>query len=84
MDRELRLIGRLRVITMRDIEDVVGDILLDDKPGASGEAHALALPDGMEPQSAMFTDAATGLQFDDITRLFTEVTTDIVVVVDLT
>ena len=83
MDGKIRLIGRCRIVAMRDIKDVVGDILFDNKPRTSGEAHAFALANGMEPESTMLTDATTGLQLDDITRLFAEVTTDIVVVVDL-
>ena len=35
MDGEIRLIGRRRIIAMRDIKDVIGDILFDDKPGAT-------------------------------------------------
>ena len=69
--REILLISCFWVVTMGDIKDVLTDILFDYKPGASSKAHALALPNGMEPQALMFTNALTSLKFDDIARLFT-------------
>ena len=71
MDRERLAISRLRVIAMRDIEDITCHILLHHKPGASREAHALALSDGMEPKSSVLPNATPCLQFDDIPRILT-------------
>ena len=60
-DGEVLFIRRLGVVAMRDIEDVLRHILLDDKPGAAAKAHALALTDGMEPESLVLTDAPARL-----------------------
>ena len=84
VDGEIRLISRFRVVTVGDVEDVVGDVFFDDEPGTAGEAHAFALTDGMEPETTMRTDTTTSFEFDDITGVFTEVTSDIVIVIDLT
>lgn len=35
MDREILLVGSGGVVAMGDVEDVVGDILFNDKPGAT-------------------------------------------------
>ena len=69
---------------MGNVEDIVRDILFDYEPRATGEPHAFALADGMEPEATVKADATPALEFDDITRILTEITTDIVVVVDLT
>ena len=84
MHREVTFVGCGRVVTVGDIEDVVRNILFNDEPGATGKAHTLALTDGMEPETTVFTDATTRLKFNDLTRVFTKVTTDIIIVVDLT
>ena len=69
---------------MGDVEDVVGDVFFDDEPGATGEAHAFALTDGMEPEAFVLTDTTTSFEFDDITGVLSEITTDIVIIIDLT
>ena len=76
-------VGGGGVVAVGDVEDVVGDIFFDDEPGTAGEAHAFALTDGVEPEAFVLTDTTTGFEFDDITGVFTEVTSDIVVVIDL-
>ena len=35
MDREILLVGRCGVVAMGDVEDIIGDILFNDKPGAT-------------------------------------------------
>ena len=82
VDGEVGFVGGGGVVAMGDVEDVVGDIFFDDEPGAAGEAHAFALANGVEPEAFVFTNATTCLEFDDVTRVFTEVTTDVVIVVD--
>ena len=83
MDWEIRLISRGRVIAMRHIEDILEDILLHHKPRATREPHALALPNGMEPEPPMLTNASPRFQFNNITWLFTKIPSDIVIIVDL-
>ena len=83
MDGEVGFVGGGGVVAVGDVEDVVGDIFFDDEPGTAREAHAFALTDGMEPETTVRTDTTTGFEFDDISGVFTEVTSDIVIVIDL-
>ena len=83
VDRKILLIGCLRVVAMGDIENVVLYILLDNKPGTATKTKSLALPDGVKPQSLVGTYATTCLQLDNISRIITEITLDIFVVIDL-
>ena len=82
VDGEVRFVGGGGVVAMGDVEDVVGDIFFDDEPGTSGEAHAFALTNGVEPEAFVLANATTRLEFDDVTWVFSKVTTDVVVVVD--
>ena len=82
VDGEGGLVGGGGVVAVGDVEDVVGDIFFDDEPGATGEAHALALADGVEPEAFVLPDPTPCLEFDDIAWVLAEVATDIVVVVD--
>ena len=84
MDWELLLIRRLRVVTMRHIENIAGNILLYHEPRTSAKAHALALAYGMEPQTFMLSYPLARFKLDDIARLFAEVTADIIIIIDLT
>ena len=83
VDRKILLIGCLRVVAMGDIENVVLYILLDNKPWTATKTKSLALTDGVKPQSLVGTYAATCLQLDNISRIITEITLDIFVVIDL-
>ena len=49
VDREVLLIGSLRVIAVADIEDVVCHVFLNDKPRSATESQSFALSDGVEP-----------------------------------
>ncbi len=51
MEGEILLVGRLRVVAMTHVEDVVLHILLDHEPWTAAKAQALALADGMKPQT---------------------------------
>lgn len=82
VDGEVGLVGGGGVVAMGDVEDVVGDVFFDDEPGTSGETHAFALTNGVEPEAFVRANATTSLEFDDVTWVFTEVTTDVVIVVD--
>ena len=81
--REVRLIGCLRVIPMRHIKNITVNILLDHKPRPTREPHTLALTNGMEPQTTMLTNTLTRLQFNDIPWILTQITSDIIIIVDL-
>lgn len=81
VDCEVLFVGCLRVIAVADIENVVGYVFLDDEPWTATEPQSLALPDGVEPQSAVLADAFTRLPFDDVAGLLTEIATNILVVV---
>ena len=83
VDGERLLVGCLGVVAMGDIEDIVGDILLDYKPRTTTEAESLALTDGVEPQTLVATYAATSLQLDDISGIVAEITLDVIVVINL-
>ena len=83
VDGERLLVGCLGVVAMGHIEDIVGDILLDYKPGTTTEAESLALADGVEPQTLVATYAATSLQLDDISGIVAEITLDVIVVINL-
>ena len=80
---EVLLISCLRVVAMRYVDDVLLNVFLDDKPRSTTESHTFALSDGVEPVAAMLANLLACFQFDDVARLFTEIATDIVVVVDL-
>ena len=71
MHREVLLVGRLRVVAVRHVKNILRYILLHHKPRTTPEAHTLALSDGMEPQALVLTDATTGLQLYYIAWLFT-------------
>ena len=83
MDGEVGFVGGGGIVAVGDVEDVVGDIFFDDEPGTARETHAFTLTDGVEPEAFMLTDTTTGFEFDDITGVFTEITSDIVIVIDL-
>ena len=83
VDGEVGFVGGGGVVAVGDVEDVVGDVFFDDEPGTTREAHAFALTDGVEPEAFVLTDTTTSFEFDDITGVFTEVTSDIVIVIDL-
>ena len=82
VDGEGLLVGGCGVIAVGDVEDVAGDILFDNEPGTTGEAHTLTLTNGMEPKATMFANALAGFELDDITRHLTQIATDIIVVAD--
>ena len=68
---------------MGDVEDVLGDVFFYYEPRTTAEAHALTLADGMEPKTAMFADATTGFELDDVAGHLAQIATDIVIVTDL-
>ena len=70
MHRKVLLIGCRRVVAMRNVKNIPSDVLLHDEPRTASETHALALSDGVEPQSFMASDTLASLQLNDITRLF--------------
>ena len=47
--REILLIGRLRVIAMRNVKNILRHVLLHHKPGTATETHTLALTYSVEP-----------------------------------
>lgn len=82
-DGEVLLVGCLRVVAVRDIDDVLVDVLLDDKPGTSTKAHALALSDGVEPVASVLSYLAPRLQLQNVAGHLAQVAAQVVVVVDL-
>ena len=83
VDGERLLVGCLGVVAMGDIEDIVGDILLDNKPWTATKTKSLALTYGVKPQTLVATYAATSLQLDDISGIVAEITLDVIVVINL-
>ena len=55
-DGEVLLVGRRRVVAMRDIDDVLQDIFLDDEPRTATQSHAFALADGVKPVALVLAD----------------------------
>ena len=82
MDREVLLVSCLWVVAVGDIDDVLLNVFLHDKPGTAAKAHSLALADGMKPVPFVLSDTFAGLQLYDIARLLAQVAADVVVVVD--
>ena len=72
----------LRVVTARNVEHVVGDILAYHKPRPSAETEPLALAYGMEPIAAVLAELAACLNLDDCSGSFAEMTAYEVVIVD--
>ncbi len=71
------------VVAVGDVDDVSLDVFFDNEPGATAEAEAFALADGVEPVAVVFAEDTTGFEFDDLTDTATEIAFDKVVVVDL-
>ena len=83
VQRKIFLVGCSWVIAMTYIQDIFSYIFLYDEPWTTAKTESLALPDGMEPQSLVFADFLSRLQFDDVTYLFAEVAAYILVIVDI-
>lgn len=81
--RKILLVGRLRIITMTHIQDIVLYILLYHKPGTAAEAQALALADGMKPQTLVLAYALARLHLYDIARFLAQITADIIIIINL-
>lgn len=65
---EMLLIGGLWIIAVRDVDDVLLDVLLDDKPRSATQSKTLALSDSMVPMALMVADDAPCLQLDNVAR----------------
>ena len=82
LDGEVLLVGRRRVVAVRDIDDVLSDVFLHDKPRTATQSHALALSDGVKPVAFMLADEFACLQFDDVARQLAQIAAQVVVIVD--
>jgi len=80
---EFLFVGGLGVVAVGDEEDVFLDVLLDGEPGTAAEAEAVALTDGVEPESFVHAYLLACLDVDDQAGVLAEVTADVVVVVYL-
>ena len=81
VERATVLLGR--AVAVRDVDDVVIDVLAHDIPRAAAQAQALALPDGVEPVAAVLAQLAPCLQLDDGAGTLAQVASDEVVIVNL-
>ena len=68
---------------MTYIQNIVIHILLDDEPRSTAKAQSFALTDGMEPQSLMFADTLSGLHFNHIASFFAQISTDVIIIINL-
>ena len=59
---------RLRIITVRDIDDIASDVFLDHEPRATTQTESLALSDRMKPIAIVLAQHLACLQFDNLTR----------------
>ncbi len=67
------LIHFLRVVTMRNEENVAFYVFFNYKPRSATETKSFALPDSIEPQTFVFTYLMTGFYFAHIAWVFSEV-----------
>ena len=67
-DGEILLVGRLRVVAMRHVDDILLRVFLDDEPRAATQSHPLTLSDGVEPMAFVLPDLLASLQFYQIAR----------------
>ena len=70
------------VVSAADVDSVVSHVLLHHIPRSAAQPQALALTDGVEPESAMLADFLACLQLDDVALLLAQMAADEVVVVD--
>ena len=54
METEIFPLHLHRFVTLGDIQDIIGNVLLDHVPRPTAKAQAMTLSDGMKPQSFMF------------------------------
>ena len=78
---EILLVGGERLIATAHVEYVFLHILLHRIPRASAETKAVALADGVEPQSLVTAQAFACFQLHHVARLLTEVSAYVFVVV---
>ena len=55
-----------RVVALRDIKNIVGYILLYDKPRSTAQEKTFALPNGVEPIAFVCAKHLSCLQFDNL------------------
>lgn len=82
VERATILLGR--AVAVRDVDDVVIDVLAHHIPRTAAQAQAFALPDCVEPIAAVLAQLAASLQLDDGAGTLAQVAADEVVIVDLT
>ena len=80
---EVLLIGSLRVVAMAHIQNVIGYILLYNKPRTAAKAKTLALTNSVEPQSTMLANTFARFHLHHISRLLAKVSAYVFVVVNL-
>ena len=83
MHGEILLVGGLRVVAVGDIQDVVPHVFLYHKPWASAESQALALPDGVKPQTLVLAYPPARLKLNHIAGVVAEITLDVFIIVYL-
>lgn len=83
VERKILLVCRLRIITMTHIQDIVLYILLNHEPGTAAKAQALALADGMKPQTLVLAYALARFHLYDIARFLAQITADIIIIIYL-
>ena len=79
---EVLLVGRRRVVAMRDIDDVLLDVFLDDEPRTATQSHAFALADGVKPVALVLANEFACLQLYDIAWQLAQIAAQVVVIVD--
>ena len=74
---------RLRIITVRDIDDIASDVFLNHKPRATTQTQSLALSDRMKPITIVLPHALACLQLHDLAGALASIALDKLIVVDL-
>ena len=79
---EVLLVGCLWVVAMRDVDNVVLNVFLDNKPRTSAQPHALSLSVGVEPVPFVVSDEFASLQLYDVALLLSQIAAQVVVIID--
>jgi len=83
IDTELTAKLRFDSISMRDIDDIFLNILLDHKPGTATQSESFPLSDRMEPVAAMRAHFLSGFQFYNRPFPLSQETTNEIIIVNL-
>src|SRR5574344_2397326 len=71
-----------RVVALRYVDDIFGNVLFHHKPWPTAEVEAFALSYGVKPIAFVGAQNLARFQFDNLSFFFAQIATDEIVVVD--